>query len=781
MSDNEIMKRYGVLARPQSMIEFLTQTDERRLVIPVYQRSYSWEQSQCARLLNDMCELESAIDKKHFFGTIITTSTPATFSNVSIIDGQQRLITFSLFVAAFCALKNNARLRDVLCCDGKTKLDLSHIADDKNAYEAIILHYPGVTDFEKTKIGKAYIFFRESLKALPVAKLAGLAEACERLIVINMAVDTHAEHPQLIFDSINSTGVALEEGDKLCNYLLADLEDDDKQDRLFNVYWRNIRENVCGDKKSRANGVSAFVRTFLMSRATSEKHVTKESATYENFKEYCVGLGPSFSTDREAFFKKMQEDSLTYCYLLKPETLEKKHFDDKVYVAIAIYLEYIRRQSITAAYPFLFTLLTALNDKKVTGDDVLATLQIIDSFLFRRKVCKKPSNALQGIFVRLAGLSGQATPAYPLADRVLVELCSHSGNAGFPDDKEFEDALTQLDLYKKLGQPDKKYFFARLWNGKGHLASIQGDNTYHALTGPYSAHGVPTYTIEHIFPQTPEQDWKDYLQDDLPTAEKMRDKLGNLTVTAHNTELGNKTFSQKCELGFYFEASDRGNPLVADVLAVWKQGKKWDSHAIKARGEKLVAMALELWPRPEPKSATGRGVWNELKAKREVSKKVPLGGHGTLMINIWKAFNRYRITNKDLADAGFHIWSCRESPDSWRRFGIGSKSATVQVYFRSHAKQIFVSLYFYSQHNNTTVWSEFIRHQVEIEQTFPGCRKEWKWVGPKKDAGNSQLVCMISWNGTETEAIASFPRICQAMRFLKETASAFGVIARKRG
>ncbi len=269
------------------LIRFLGGTD-KRFVIPVYQRNYAWKIPQCQRLYEDLVKVIKMNRENHFLGSIVSFYNPDSFSQeYLIIDGQQRLTTISLILLALYHL---LRAGIVSSKDGKlarkiyeeylidkyqpdnTKIKLKHIQGDKQVFQ-LLFDEKNIESIESCDIKTNYAFFRDKIKWGELSA-DELFESIRRIMIIDITLN-HEDNPQLIFESLNSTGLELEEGDKIRNYVFMGIPPK-KQTSLYKKYWSNIEEHV-------KNNLSDFLRHYL---SVKQQKIPAIKKVYASFKDY---------------------------------------------------------------------------------------------------------------------------------------------------------------------------------------------------------------------------------------------------------------------------------------------------------------------------------------------------------------------------------------------------------------------------------------------------------------------------------------------------------------
>lgn len=553
-----------------------------RFVIPVYQRNYDWKQEQCGRLFDDLVEVAKTGRDEHFFGSIVS-QTPR--GERVVIDGQQRITTVFLLLAAIrsqlragiIAAKDTELADDIdeyYLIDRKHKNDqklrLKLIKSDRKAFAAILEEKE--EDFiPESNVTQNFLYLKGRLASTD-ADIDELYEAIKSLCVIDITLDPE-DDAQLIFESLNSTGLDLSEADKIRNFVLMNLNQD-IQETYYDNYWNAVEVNTDYE-------VSEYIRFYLAAREGKTPAVKKVYPAFRAYaaKRFCNPDENDFTIRTEDLLKELLRYSTHYRNCIHPDTGSRDI--DSALNAINLF-------DASVTHPYLLNLLEYRKQGGIDDDAVAEVLWVIDSFLFRRWVCSVPTNALNKIFETLhADAIKGVSEGFDYQD-VVKYLITHKGGTGrFPEDGDFLYALDMRDFYR-IGNR-KYYLYDRLENGRSNerISVVAG-----LESGDFS--------VEHIMPQTLSADWKKELGSDWERIhEEWLHKLANLTLTAYNSDYSNRPFAQKRSMEKGFENSGfRMNQWVA-------RQDTWGELQMKEREEKLEKSFLELWPYPhstyEPK------------------------------------------------------------------------------------------------------------------------------------------------------------------------------------
>lgn len=547
---------------------------DKRYIIPVYQRKYDWKLENCRQLYSDLKKIVQDGRSSHFFGSIVSSVVPQGSKIVyHIIDGQQRLTTVTLLLLAMRNLIAQKRIaaqserldeqitQRFLISPWAALDDQIKLRPVKGDREALVKLFGDEADFDlSSNLTHNYRFFCEMLlkEKIPIDELYA---AIGKLEIISITLDP-GDNAQLIFESLNSTGLALEEGDKIRNYMLMGLTPSE-QNAYYDAYWEKIEKCTSPD-------VSGFVRDYL----SIKQQVTPTiHAVYPAFKAY--------AEDAQLSAKLILEDLLRYARLFEKlrtcrSGLQDKRLDDCLYR--------LSRLDIGVTRPFFMEVLRLNQDGKLSEESVLQVFLITESYLFRRNICEVPTNALNKIFLMLNReiLRYDGTAAN-YVEKLIYALLVKKESGRFPDDEEFAAALTAKQVYLMRGKY-KAYLFERLDN----YGTVENKAVYQQLDNK-------VYTIEHIMPQHLTPAWTLALGDHAAEIHATwLHRLANLTLTGYNPSLSNKTFQEKrdAEEGGYKASGFRMNQKIA-------QKTSWGLQELEERNHEQVSQALKIWAYPQ--------------------------------------------------------------------------------------------------------------------------------------------------------------------------------------
>ena len=566
-------------ATEANLLKFLRKSPQ--FVIPIYQRNYSWTEAQCRQLWADL--MRAGRDDKvkaHFIGSIVYVerglSTVTTEEALLVIDGQQRLTTSTLLIAALAEhfkTHNVAELLDAFSFkklrnyyllnpdeDGDRHYKLILSETDKDTLLALLQDTPMPAQ-SSTRITENYALF-QSLIEEHQQELESICQGLAKLVIVDVALDRSQDNPQLIFESMNSTGLELSQADLIRNYILMGLEPK-LQTELYNTYWRPM-EKAFGQAAYVVH-FDAFMRHYLTTKTGEIPNVREVYLAFKAFAQ----KQPDTHTRTRDLVADIHAYALYYCAMaLGTETDAglKQAFHD------------LRELKVDVAYPFLLDVYHDYKQGRLSSDEALQIVRLVESYVFRRAICAIPTNSLNKTF---AGLSRTLKKDRYL-ESVQAALLLLPSYRRFPKDEEFQREIKLRDLYNFRS---RSYWLRRLEN-HGRKERVV----------------VEDYTIEHILPQNEDlsPEWQQELGPDWQRIqEEWLHTLGNLTLTGYNSEYSDRPFAYKRD-----QVTDKdGNPIgFASSPLKLNLGlgavAQWDEAAIKARAERLATDAAKVWKVP---------------------------------------------------------------------------------------------------------------------------------------------------------------------------------------
>lgn len=563
-------------ATEANLLKFLRKSPQ--FVIPIYQRNYSWTEEQCRQLWTDLLRagrLETVT--AHFIGSIVYVERG--LSNVVhqeallVIDGQQRLTTSALLIAALAKHFEDKGIGELLETFSAKKLRNYYLLNpdeegerhfklllsetDKETLLAILQASPMPAE-SSTRINENYALFQQ-LIGQHEKELEAICQGLAKLVIVDVSLDRSQDNPQLIFESMNSTGLELSQADLIRNFILMGLEPK-LQTELYKSYWRPMEKGF--GQAAYAVHFDAFMRHYLTARTGEIPNVRE---VYTAFKTYARSL----KGDTRDLVADIHSYATYYCAIAlgsESESSLKQAFHD------------LRELKVEVSYPFL---LDAYNDYKhdrLTADELAQIVRFVESYVFRRAICAIPTNSLNKTF---AGLSRTLKKDRYL-ESVKAAFLLMPSYRRFPNDEEFQRDIKLRDLYNFRS---RSYWLRRLENhGKKERVDVEN------------------YTIEHILPQNESlsKEWQAELGPEWQHLQQTwLHTLGNLTLTGYNSEYRDFPFAYKRD-----QATDKdGNPIgfahspLKLNLGLGKVAT-WNEDAIKARADRLALEAAKVWSAP---------------------------------------------------------------------------------------------------------------------------------------------------------------------------------------
>ena len=556
-------------ATEAKFLDFLKKSPQ--FVIPIYQRTYSWTERECRQLWDDIVRTGSndAISA-HFVGSIVYIEKGlyqvSSQSPLLVIDGQQRLTTVTLILEALARQLGDSepvdgfsakKLRSYYLLnpleEGERGFKLLLTQTDKASLLALVQQKALPTD-ESLRVTESFAFFEDQVKN-PGTDLPALCHGLAKLVVVDIALSRDQDNPQLIFESMNSTGRELSQADLIRNFILMGLEPA-HQTRLYEDHWRPME--VGFGQEGYGSHFDSFMRHYLTLKTGEIPNVR---AVYEAFKSHA--RTPDIAVAGvDALVANIHAFAGYYCAMALGKEADKK---------LAEAFRDLRELKVDVAYPFLLELYDDFANGRLESTDFEAAVRLVEAYVFRRAVCAIPTNSLNKTFATF----GRALQKDRYLESVQAHLLKLPSYRRFPGDEEFKREFVVRDLYNF---PRRSYWLRRLEND-GRKERVPVDE----------------YTIEHILPQNENLSakWRDELGPEWQRVqETWLHTLGNLTLTGYNAEYSDRPFSEKRDMkGGFRESPLKLNEGLSSL-------DKWDESAIKNRAERLAAVAAGVWAVP---------------------------------------------------------------------------------------------------------------------------------------------------------------------------------------
>lgn len=601
-------------ATEAKFLDFLKRSPQ--FIIPIYQRTYSWTEKECRQLWDDIVRSGGNENiSVHFVGSIVYVESG--LSQVThqapllVIDGQQRLTTVMLLLEALAEvvadsepfdgfsqrkIRNYFLLNPEESGDRHFKLLLSQT--DKASLTAIV----GGTKLPREhslRVTENYSFFKHWIKEIK-DDLVIICKGLAKLVVVDIALNRDQDNPQLIFESMNSTGKELSQADLIRNFILMRLETK-IQTRLYEQFWRPMEIDF--GQEAYGTHFDLFMRHYLTVK-TGE--IPKIGAVYDAFKFHARSTrdrNVDDNTHVEGLVRDIHKYSCYFCAMAlgKETDLDLKPvFHDLLELKVDV------------AYPFLLELYHDYTLGLLSKDDFASSVRLVEAYVFRRAICAIPTNSMNKTF---ANFTKTLNKDHYL-ENIQAQFLLLPSYRRFPTDDEFCRDIQTRDLYNFRS---RSYWLRRYENfNRKELVSVD------------------EYTIEHILPQnenlSPEwrkalgTEWQHIQQTWLHT-------LGNLTLTGYNSEYSDHSFTKKRDMKGGFKQS----PLkLNDGLG---QLEAWNEEAIKMRAEKLAGLAVQIWNRPQLDAA----ILTTYQPRQVVRDTYSIQDHPHLLApNLYPIFEAFR-------------------------------------------------------------------------------------------------------------------------------------------
>ena len=567
-----------MLATAAKFLDFLKRSPQ--FVIPIYQRTYSWTEKECDQLWNDILRAggNEAVNA-HFVGSIVYIerglSNLTTQEPMLVIDGQQRLTTLSLILSALARALDKLdetkrepvegfsprKIRNYYLVnpeeEGERHYKLVLSQTDKNTLIALVGGRERPKDVS-IRIAENFAIFEKFIEARK-GDLVAVCNGLAKLVVVDVALNRQQDNPQLIFESMNSTGRELSQADLIRNFILMGLETP-LQARLYTDFWRPMEVEF--GQEGYVAYFDAFMRHYLTVR-TGE--IPRIDEVYEAFKSYA--RRPDMAVKGvEALVREIRDYAKYYCAMAL--AAEK---DDELGSAF----QDLRELKVDVAYPFLLELYDDYEHQVLPKDDFLASVRLVEAYVFRRAICTIPTNSMNKTFATF----GRMLKKDRYLESIFAQFLSLPTYRRFPADDEFRRDIQTRDLYNFR---IRSYWIRRLENyGRKERVSIDEYSIEHIM--PQSEGDptkVPKAWTEELGPEW-ERVWMNYIH-----------TLGNLTLTGYNSELSARPFLEKRDM----EGGFRESPLKLNKSL--SQLEAWNEDAIKVRAEALAVQALNVWSAP---------------------------------------------------------------------------------------------------------------------------------------------------------------------------------------
>ena len=538
-----------------------------QIIVPIFQREYSWREEQIKTLWEDTLKLYNRIEETrnieitHFLGPIVRTGTANSIVDTSksfIIDGQQRLITLMILLA--CIRNKLNEINEPLAKktenmyllnadeDNESKFKLLPSEVDRENFKKIML---GENDLIESKITNTYNFFSEELATktdIEIEKLRNIL--VQNLMFVNIAVNS-SENPYLIFESLNAKGTPLTQSDLIRNYIFMKIPEEDKQKELYKKYWSPMEKSL-GNK----------LQYFFWNYSKMDGNFVKWEKTYSNMKGVLEAKNErEVENELKKFFKFSRYSSC----IINPENEENEEIKKR--------LQRHNRWEIGTAHPFLLNIYKGFEENKITVQQFCKILDIIESFVIRRFFCGWKTNKLNTLFIHLYNKIDKLNFISSMEEILIPD---------WPDNSLFVEGFKTYHIYRS-GTNKSRLVLESLEDSFNHKEPVDYD--YEKIQ------------IEHIMPQVqgnPEslsELWKKMLGSNYTQIySKYLHTIGNLTLTGYNPEASKKPFEDKKII--YGHSHFEMNKYFDEVYL-------WNEEEIERIAQNMANIAIDLWDYPE--------------------------------------------------------------------------------------------------------------------------------------------------------------------------------------
>lgn len=539
----------------------------KQFVIPIYQRTYSWQISQCQKLFEDILRISRDESVPgHFIGSIVyfqeSIHTQAEVPQLLVIDGQQRLTTITLLIAAIANFiennpveidTNSTKLRNYYLLNAEEEGDLRFklllTRRDKETIIKILKPAPLGNDVS-LRVLENFEYFK---KAISKENVVAAYNGIQRLIVVDVALEKDKDNPQLIFESLNSTGLDLSQADLIRNFILMG-QPIDLQTELYESYWFPMEQSFGNEYAAKFDW---FMRDYLSAKMGK---IPRIGYVYEEFKNYVQGG----ETVRD--ITEVVQDIYKFSNYYVNMVLHKEPDRDLLSA-----FKNISRLKVDVSYPFLLPVYNDYASETLSKTDFLEILNLVENYVFRRAICGIPTNSLNKTFGNLYKLVHKDN----YLESVEAAFQLMDSYQRFPTDTEFENEIIAKDIYSLRS---RNYLLSKLEN-YGRREPVVVDE----------------YTIEHILPQNPNlsNEWRTMLGENWKEVqEKYLHTLGNLTLTGYNSELSDRPFTEKKTMtGGFNDSPIRLNDYLRSTDV-------WNEEHILDRAIQLAEKANKVWRAP---------------------------------------------------------------------------------------------------------------------------------------------------------------------------------------
>lgn len=549
----------------------------QQFIAPIFQRKYSWKDEQCTRLWEDIINISEVNNPEawHYIWSLVchqpSIALPWKVNEQMIIDWQQRLTTMSLIVLAI------ARWYKQLWDENTHKVLMENYIINQNQSDNWAYKYKLIPTYEDRETYFAIVDWTEDKLQNPSKQLLNnfrlfcdylnwdkeLLEKAylwiNRLDLVYVVL-SQWDNPQMIFESMNSTGLNLSQWDLLRNYLLLWMSQSE-QERLYKTYWKPMEQSF--GQEWYANNFDEYLRDYI---TIYEKNWPRIWEEYEEYKEFFW----EWEKTKEELLKDLEKYSKYYVRIALWKDPDKEL--NKLWNELKI-------QRIWVSLPFLMRVYCDYEGVngiwKLSKEDFIEIINTVLSYVYRRYIVWIPTNSLNKTFAILYNSVKESD----YKNSVLATLILLDSYKEFPNDEEFKKSFSKKDMYN-----------TRLKNYT--LEKLENDNHLNNIIIDWS-----DISIEHILPETDVlkphwqavlwENWKELQKDNVH-------RIWNLTITkwVYNSKMSDLPFLEK--LAVEWGIRDSHYRLSNDIV----NRQKWDVEDINERSLNLAEQACKIWEYP---------------------------------------------------------------------------------------------------------------------------------------------------------------------------------------
>lgn len=524
--------------------------------IPVFQRNYEWNKEQCKKLFLDLINA-ARTDTDHFIGAVVyVAETGSKLSHIyKIIDGQQRLTSLTLLLKALADTDEQDRSEiEEQYLKNKYLEDNNHfkLKPVEHDYDSFISVMNNITETKVSKVIDNYNFFQSLIRKSNLSNIE-IYEAMNHfnMVYIELSNNPSEENPQVIFESLNSTGVSLSASDLVRNFLLMKL-DSNLQNELYKKYWIRI------ERMFSINVFAEFIRHYLIMK--THKSI-KRNSVYDSYKDYYEAQELNSVDALEDLYK-----FANFYYGLVNSNTSDTTFN--------LSLKHINMMDSKVVFPYFMLLLDLAENGEIEQRYANDLAHLIENYLIRIKISQLPTNRMNKIVISLCDTEKDN-------GNLKIHLLRMLKN-GFPNDKKFTESLMNVDIYHQ----------------KNHLAKLVLEILEETRTK--ETIDFEDAQVEHIMPQRLNSEWRLQVANADKVNEQYGGTIGNLTLTKYNQEISNKLFSEKKQ---YYQ--DSNISLTRDIA---NEYNSWNQKAIIRRTSDLTDALLLIFPMPDIRDIEAREV-----------------------------------------------------------------------------------------------------------------------------------------------------------------------------